>query len=91
MVILIFFFDILMKKKIKIIKMVLECVDIYFSVIFWLNLRIFVIVVVIIEVMVFDLDLCVIDIVIIVKYGEIKKFCVDIIGYFNFKIYWNYY
>lgn len=52
--------------------MVLKCMDIYFSLIFWLNLRIFDIVVVIIDVLVFDLDLCVIDIVIIVKYGEIK-------------------
>lgn len=82
-----FFFDIPMKKKTKTIKMVLKCMDIYFSVTPRLNPRIPDTAVVTTEVTAFDSDLCVTDIATKAKHGETKKLCVDITGYFNLKIY----
>lgn len=82
-----FYFDIPIRKKNKKIKMVLKCVDIYFSVTPRLNPRIPDTAVVTTEVTAFDSDLCVTDIATIAKHGETKKLCVDITGYFNLKIY----
>lgn len=82
-----FFLDIPMKKKTKTIKMVLKCVDIYFSLTPQLNPRIPDTAVVTTDVSAFDSDLCVTDIATIAKHGETKQLCVDITGYFNLKIY----